>query len=441
MTKSTYQPRRTAIAVSLAIAAGFSLGALPSPALAGSRHAVTAAATSDVDGFYAARAARPLWFAPGNQAAVSGLMDLFATASLDRVDDDQLRLGELRKAVSVARGGDRDAQFRAEALLSRAFVNYVSALRAVDPVATGWEINDPELMPRAQSASTILSQAAAAPSLSAYVAQMGWMHPIYAELRQALATARRNGDGKQGQMLRANLQRARLLPGTGAGRYVIVNAASQRLEMYENGKVVDSMRVVVGKPEMPTPMMAAMIRYTALNPYWNLPPDLVVERVAPNVLKEGQSYLVKKGYVILSDWTDKASRINPTSVDWNQVAAGKRDLRMRQDPGAANAMGQMKFMFPNPQGVYLHDTPQKALLTEKSRLFSAGCVRLENAPKLARWLYGHTLSAKGLSAEQRVDLDRPVPVYLAYLTAMPQGSQIVYYNDVYNRDATALALR
>ena len=440
MFKSTVRPRRTVLAVTLAIA-GISLGAFSSPVLAGPRQVVAVQAASGIDQFYAARAGRPLWFAPGNQAAVSSLMDLFATASLDRVDSEQLRLGELRKAVSAAQGGDRDAQLRADAMLSRAFVTYVSAMRAVDPVSTGWEINDPELMPRAPSASAILSHAAAAPSLNAYVGQMAWMHPIYAELRHALAAARQNGDGKQGQMLRANLQRARLLPGAGAGRYVIVNAASQRLEMYDNGKVVDSMRVVVGKPEMPTPLMAAMIRYTALNPYWNLPPDLVTERVAPNVLKEGQSYLVKKGYVILSDWTDKASTVNPTSVDWNQVAAGKRDLRMRQDPGEANAMGQMKFMFPNPQGVYLHDTPQKVLLTEKSRLFSAGCVRLENAPKLARWLYGHTLSAKGSAAEQRVDLDRPVPVYLGYFTAMPQGSQIVYYNDVYKRDTTSLASR
>ncbi len=441
MIKSTAQSRRTAFAATLAIAAGVSLGALASPAMAAPRHAITVSAGSDIDQFYAARAGRPLWFAQGNSAAVSGLMDLFATASLDRVDSDQLRLSELQKAVSAAKTGDRDAQLRADAMLSRAFVTYVSAMRAVDPITTGWEINDAELMPRAPSASAILAQAAAAPSLNGYVGQMGWMHPIYAELRQALATARKNGEGKQGQMLRANLQRARLLPGVGAGRYVIVNTASQRLEMYDNGKVVDSMRVVVGKPEMPTPMMAAMIRYTALNPYWNLPPDLVTERVAPNVLKEGQSYLVRKGYVILSDWTDKASRVNPTTVDWNQVAAGKVGLRMRQDPGDANAMGQMKFMFPNPEGVYLHDTPQKALLTEKSRLFSAGCVRLENAPKLARWLYGRTLTAKDGSIEQRVDLDRPVPVYLGYFTAMPQGSQIVYYNDVYKRDATALALR
>ena len=114
-------------------------------------------------------------------------------------------------------------------------------------------------------------------------------------------------------------------------------------------------------------------------------------------------------------------------------------LRMRQAPGALNAMGRMKFMFPNPKGVYLHDTPQKDLMDNSKRLFSAGCVRLEQAPKLAQWLYGRKLDAKGASPDQRVDLDKPVPVYLAYFTAVPQGGQVTMLTDIYHRDSTAMA--
>jgi murein L,D-transpeptidase YcbB/YkuD len=232
----------------------------------------------------------------------------------------------------------------------------------------------------------------------------------------------------------------RMLPGTGSQRYVLVNAAAQRLYMYENGKVVDWMRVVVGKATQPTPMMAALIRYTAVNPYWNLPADLVAERIAPNVVKLGLPYLKAKGYVVLSDWSEGATRVDPTTIDWKAVLDGRTELRMRQNPGPANAMGRMKFMFPNKAGVYLHDTPDKELLNEPARLLSAGCVRLEDAPRLAQWLYGHPLVVtKGMKPEQHVDLDKPVPVYLAYLTAVPSGGQTVFYDDIYSRDQPRLA--
>jgi murein L,D-transpeptidase YcbB/YkuD len=103
-------------------------------------------------------------------------------------------------------------------------------------------------------------------------------------------------------------------------------------------------------------------------------------------------------------------------------------------------MGQMKFMFPNQAGVYLHDTPQKELLAAASRMHSAGCVRLEDAARLAKWLYGRPLTvAKDGKPEEYVNLDRPVPVYLAYLTAVPSGSETVFYDDVYGRDRARLA--
>jgi len=201
------------------------------------------------------------------------------------------------------------------------------------------------------------------------------------------------------------------------------------------------MKVVVGKPAQPTPMMAAMIRYTAVRPYWNVPIDLVAERIAPNVVKDGLSYLKEQRYVVLSDWTDEATPVDPGTIDWDAVAAGSIELRVRQNPGPANAMGQMKFMFPNPQGVYLHDTPNKELMVEDARLFSGGCVRLEDAPRLAKWLYGHPLKvARKGEPEEHVDLDRPVPVYLTYLTAVSSDGQIVYLDDIYGRDRARMAL-
>ena len=244
------------------------------------------------------------------------------------------------------------------------------------------------------------------------------------------------GPELQEAKLRLNLKRARALPAT-RERYVLVDAAEQRLYMYEDGKVRDSMRVIVGRSTEPTPMMAALMRFTVLNPYWNVPPDLVQTRIAPGVLKGGVAHLKKERYEVLSDWTDDAKTVDPKKVDWKAVASGKIELPVRQLPGRANSMGAMKFMFPNEFGVYLHDTPDKNLFGSADRRKSAGCVRLEDAPRLARWLYGTVPTSKSGAPEQHVPLPRPVPVYITYMTAAPAPTGIVFRNDFYGRDKAA----
>ena len=101
----------------------------------------------------------------------------------------------------------------------------------------------------------------------------------------------------------------------------------------------------------------------------------------------------------------------------------------------------MKFMFPNELGVYLHDTPERDLLREAARQFSAGCVRVEDAPRLARWLFGRPLAASGRRPEQQVPLPEPVPVYITYLTAAPEGDRIAFRPDAYGRDEPRSARR
>jgi murein L,D-transpeptidase YcbB/YkuD len=231
---------------------------------------------------------------------------------------------------------------------------------------------------------------------------------------------------------------ARALP-AGRQRYVLVNAAQQRLFMYEDGKPVDSMVVVVGKPKWPTPMLTAYIRYAALNPYWYVPPDLAGEDVGQFVLKQGLPYLDKMGYEIVDDWTPNPTIINPKTIDWKGVVAGKVDVLIRQKPGPQNFMGRMKFMFPNEFGVYLHDNPRRELFLKSARYFSGGCVRLEDAARLGRWLFGHDLDWTSAGIEEPVPLNVPVPVYITYLTAVPDGASIAYYDDVYGRDAPRLA--
>ena len=243
------------------------------------------------------------------------------------------------------------------------------------------------------------------------------------------------------RLIEANLERARALPAQLGERYIMVDVPAARLLMYEDGQLVDTMRVIVGKPTHQTPMMAAFVRYAVLNPYWNVPPDLVRERIAPNVLDQGLGYLRERRYQLLSGFGPDAREVDPSTVDWQAVAAGREELRVRQLPGQGNMMGEVKFMMSGELGIYLHDTPDRNLFTQDDRRQSSGCVRLEDAQRLSRWLFQRAVAPDSPDPEQRVDLPEPVPVYITYLTAMPseQGSGIVFRQDVYGRDAMAMA--
>lgn len=229
-------------------------------------------------------------------------------------------------------------------------------------------------------------------------------------------------------ILRLNLDRARILPGPWT-RHIVVDTASAQLWLYRDGQQQGSMKVVVGKPTEQTPMLAGMVRYAILNPYWNVPADLIRNRIAPKMLAG-----TAKNFQVLSDWGAGASVLDARSIDWHAVEDGRSEVRLRQLPGGTNAMGRMKFMFPNDQGIYLHDTPDRALFAKPARQFSSGCVRLEDAPRLGRWLFGKALTPASDAPEQQVPLPEAVPVYLTYLTAVPNGNGITFPDDVYGRD-------
>jgi L,D-transpeptidase YcbB len=427
------------------VAAAIALALTPAPAGARSifgqgesRQSVSRTENAIAD-FYRARDGRPLWFAPDSRgSAADQLITLLSRADIDGLDRGRYLDRSLVRTVRSARGGSPRDVSRADILLSRAFVAYVRDLRSSG--SSGTIFIDSELKPGMPQARETLQAAAAAPSLPAYVGQMGWMHPIYGQIR--LAFANQGGYFVQGgaaQLVRINLERARALPVDYGQRYIIVDAAAARLYMYEDGRVYDSMKVVVGKPTDQTPMLAALMRYAIVNPYWNVPPDLAAERIAPHVLSEGMPFLRAKRYQVLSDWSDNPTVVDPTTIDWQGVKDGRIQIRVRQLPGPDNAMGKVKFEFPNPQGIYLHDTNDPALFDEAARLFSGGCVRLEAAQRLAKWLYGKPLAAKSTTPEQKIPLATPVPVYITYLTVGAENGRLAYRQDVYNRDAARMA--
>jgi len=243
-------------------------------------------------------------------------------------------------------------------------------------------------------------------------------------------------------VLMLNLERAKRLPiTTESGRYVLVDAGAARLWMFENGRPVDSMRVIVGTKETETPMMAALLRFVSVNPYWNTPPDFAQKKVAPHVVAEGLKYLQDRDYQVLSDWSDDATPIDAATVDWQAVADGKSNVRLRRGPGPWNSMGDMKFMMPNDFGIYLHDVPDasKAEFAKDDRWISNGCIRLEDADRFAKWLFGEVPKGRDPKVEENVDLPEPVPVYVTYMTAEGGANGPKFRADPYNRDPALLA--
>jgi murein L,D-transpeptidase YcbB/YkuD len=203
------------------------------------------------------------------------------------------------------------------------------------------------------------------------------------------------------------------------GRSVLVDAASARLYMIEDGRVRDSMRVIVGKPETPTPALKSVIHYETLNPYWHVTPDLVKTIMAPRVLQDGTAYLTTRGYEVVSGFGPGAQILPPDSIDWKAAADGHAQVYIRQRPGPANSLGQVKFDLPDGDGIYLHDTPKKELFAQDARNLSHGCVRLEDAQKLARWLLGKDPPAAS-APEEHILLPRPVPITISYLDSRAQ---------------------
>lgn len=380
--------------------------------------------------FYAERGFKPLWAASGRIGrSADTLISYLDTAELDGLRPKSYGVDTLRAAVAAARTGDPRAVAAAELRLSAAFARYVRDQRRARAVKMDYA--DRRLKPRRPKAEAVLRAAAFPRSFDAYIANMAWMSEHYVRLRSLTGRALATGASEVAlDRLRLNLERARLLPGPYA-QHIVVDASSGRLWYYAEGQEVGTMRVVVGAKETQTPMLAGTLQWAILNPYWNVPDYLAQGSIARKVLA-GRSLAVMK-MEALSDWSANPARLDPATIDWNAVAAGKQEVRIRQLPGPQNSMGKVKFLFPNDEGIYLHDTPDRDLLRKEDRHFSNGCIRLENAAALGRWLMQKPLKYPK-QPEQAVPLPIGVPVYLTYITAVPTERGVGFREDVYGRD-------
>ncbi len=246
-----------------------------------------------------------------------------------------------------------------------------------------------------------------------------------------------------------NLERWRWMPRELGQRHVLVNIAGFEMRLIDQGQPTLIKPVVVGRDYRRTPVFSDRIRYLVLNPDWVVPPKLAVQDKLPEI-RRSPDYLQRLGYRIYDGWGANRQVIDPASVDWSTVSPRNFPYRMVQEPGPLNALGQVKFMFPNQYNVYLHDTPARELFRRSERAFSSGCVRVQDPLELTALL----LEREGWSQQkldetiaagrtQTVNLKDPVPVHIQYWTSwVGDDARLQFRKDIYQRDdAIRMALR
>lgn len=222
-----------------------------------------------------------------------------------------------------------------------------------------------------------------------------------------------------------------------AKTYVLVNVPEYRMRVFENDQEIKSMKVVVGAQMNSTPIFSDSIDYIDFSPYWNVPTSIATEEIIPKA-RNNPGYLAKNHYEIVAAnaTDDDEATLKPSEVDWDDTLS----YRIRQKPGPWNALGSVKFMFPNDFAIYLHDTPEDHLFDRTERAFSHGCIRIEEPAWFADWLLPQVnrqeVEAK-MNDEKRevVKLEKKVPVYIFYLTAfVDEQGQLNFREDLYQLD-------
>lgn len=264
------------------------------------------------------------------------------------------------------------------------------------------------------------------------------VHPEYAALQKALAES---GDARIRRTIGANLERWRRLPDAFGERHFLVNIPEYHLYAREQGRVALDMKVIVGAPVNPTPVFSDEMEMVVFSPYWNIPDTIVAGETAPAVARDPR-YLARNRIEIIRASKGGVTRVEPSDVDWNDPAELK-ELAFRQRPGAQNALGHIKFLFPNGYNVYLHDTPADRLFSRAGRAFSHGCVRVEAPDALAKyvlrgypeWTDEAIRQAMHAGVEKHVKLTAAIPVHIVYFTARAEADgRLRVWRDIYGLD-------
>ncbi|WP_206984478.1 L,D-transpeptidase scaffold domain-containing protein [Hymenobacter telluris] len=308
--------------------------------------------------------------------------------------------------------------------------------------------------PQTQEAVDGLRQALASPELTTAFLSCQPTSRAYCQLQQAWsATLRQHpdslhpttGNAADFRRVALNLERLRWdLQRPDSGDYALVNIAAYQLQLIRNGQVVQSHRIVVGKPDTPTPTLDSRITVFVTAPEWRVPYSIAVNEMLPE-LQNDPGFLADNNYFLL-DY--RGRRVNPWRVNWQRITPQTFPYTIRQTAGRHNALGNIVFYFTNQHGIYVHDTPARALFREPKRARSHGCIRIEKPLELAAFL----LKREGQQAALpdirrsiathdrcRYDLAGGLPIRIRYYTCEAQNNHIRYYADVYCQDEAVAA--
>jgi murein L,D-transpeptidase YcbB/YkuD len=392
-------------------------------------------------GFYESREYMPAWV-DGDRTTphMKDLVQQFKYSELHGLDPARypIEAFERLREQSQTRMGTRfdvKAVPELDAKLTYAYLHYAADL-------IGWSTSPKEISrtwltePKDEDLAARLSDAIASNTIRESLETLAPNHPQYKGLQAALARERASPAGNLDRLL-INLERWRWAPRDLGDRYVLVNVPAYILQVMEGSAPVLSMRIIVGKPDTPTPLFSDEMTYVAFSPYWNIPQNILRDETLPRVMND-PDFLNRNNMEVVGT----SGTIDPTEVDWSDESVTK-GLRFRQRPGPDNALGLVKFIFPNHFDIYLHDTPGDRLFFREHRTFSHGCVRVEDPVALAEYVLGDQpqWTAAKISAamqarrEQAVTLKNKLPVHIGYWTAWvePDGN-VRYTDDPYKLD-------
>jgi L,D-transpeptidase YcbB len=246
------------------------------------------------------------------------------------------------------------------------------------------------------------------------------------------------------RQVRMNLERWRWMPDDLGDRHIIVNIPEFHLKAIEGEREVLDIRAIVGRRGDETPVLSETMTTVVFSPYWNIPETIATDETLPQIANDPE-FLERNNIEIVRPGDGPPEVIDPAAIDWSDPEALK-GLSFRQRPGEQNALGLVKFLFPNPENVYVHDTPGDYLFSRIGRTFSHGCIRIEQPIALAeyvlrdqpRWTPEAIQAAMNAGTEQHVKIGTPIPIHLTYFTAwIDEKGGLNFRDDVYGYDSSA----
>jgi len=399
------------------------------------------------EAFYRSRGNLPAWIDGDRRTPeLDALIEELRHAEDHGLDPARYGTGEFQKAIEAADSNkgrfDLAGVPELDAHLTYAFLRYAADL-------LGWSGNPKAIYaqwvvkPKQENLAASLNKAISSHEIRRTLQELAPTHQQYRGLQTALANERKTPTGRLDR-IRMNLERWRWMPRQLGDRYILVNVPAYQMQVMEGEKPALAMRVIVGQPENPTPLFSDEMTNIVFSPTWNIPETIIRKEMVPHQVND-PSYLERHDIEVVGTSGDA---VDLESVDWADEQA-VNGLHFRQAPGPQNALGFVKFMFPNEFDVYLHDTPTRSLFNKPFRALSHGCIRIENPVALAQylmrdrpeWTAERISDAMGGEREQAVPLKERLPVHIGYWTAWvkPDGS-VTYTEDPYKLDEKQTAV-